>query len=97
MSGTVSHILDGFGPTLERSLRSRHWSQGRLARELGVAEKTVNRWVKGRSRPRAEVYEALVALMPEMAPRELADRVRALEVALRAVAARLDGEHLHED
>ncbi len=40
-----------FSSRIDEELRRRNWSQGDLARAVGVSQQTVSRWLLGRSSP----------------------------------------------
>lgn len=41
----------------------REWTQSRLARELGIADAQVNRWVRGRVMPSIPTLERIAELL----------------------------------
>ncbi len=77
--------MKSFGQAI-RAARSQHgWTQGELARQLGVTQGTVSFWENGIQNPSIANKVRLVELMPEilnsLAARELdlLDRIQALE------------------
>lgn len=73
-----------FSERLRAVLARRGWSQERLARELGISNRTVSRWLSG-SKPRD--YEKLVALFPELRPES---EIEQLWSAVSEMQARID-------
>ena len=51
--------------SLLRAREERFWSQARLARDVGVDKATINRWEKGKSKPRQDELGRLCKALGE--------------------------------
>jgi transcriptional regulator with XRE-family HTH domain len=51
------------GRRIRSALAMREWTQSRLARELGISDAQVNRWVHGRVMPSIPTLERIAELL----------------------------------
>lgn len=91
--GRAAH--PGFGAALRRYREVRGWSQGQLARRIGVTQATVSLWEAGRAAPRLEHLIHLVQFLPPLVsyiPEEQRSGIARLLGLLRGLGAGDKGE-----